>query len=66
MLIDGNRRKATLTQEELAVKMHTTTSAIARLEAAGGKGRHSLSISTVARYASNLGYRLEINLKCSP
>ena len=57
------RKKATLTQDEVAKKMHTTKSAVARLEAAGGKGRHSPSISTVARYASTLGYHLEINLK---
>lgn len=57
------RSKAALTQDEVAEKMHTTKSAVARLEAAGGKGKHSPSISTLARYASALGYRLDIRFK---
>ena len=57
------RKKAGLTQDDIAEKMHTSKPAVARLEAAGGKGRHSPSIGTLARYASALGYRLEINLK---
>jgi len=57
------RKKVHLTQDEVAEKMHTTKSTIARLEAAGGKGKHSPSLNTLVKYACSLGYRLEINFK---
>lgn len=57
------REKRHLTQEEVAEKMHTSKSAIARLESAGGKSKHSPSVKTIAKYANALGYTLEINLK---
>ncbi len=57
------RQECHLTQEEVAAKMHTSKSTIARLEAAGGRGKHSPSLKTLAKYANALGYTLEISLK---
>lgn len=50
------RREAKLTQAELAEKIGTTQSAIARLEA----GRVSPSISTLRRYAEATGHHLQV------
>lgn len=50
------RRDAKLTQAELAEKIGTTQSAIARLEA----GRVSPSISTLRRYAEATGHQLRV------
>jgi transcriptional regulator with XRE-family HTH domain len=50
------RREAKLTQAELAEKIGTTQSAIARLEG----GRVSPSISTLRRYAEATGHQLQI------
>ncbi len=49
-----------LTQSEVAARVGTTQSAIARLES-GGR-RHSPSIATLQRYARALGYRVELRL----
>lgn len=54
------RHAAGLTQGEVAKRVGTTQSAVARLES--GAGRHSPSIATLQRYASALGYRLELKL----
>jgi len=54
------RHAAGLTQGEVATRVGTTQSAVARLES--GAGRHSPSIATLQRYASALGYRLELKL----
>lgn len=54
------RAEAGLTQAELAARIGTTQSAVARLETALGK--HSPSIGTLKRYASALGYRLQVRL----
>jgi transcriptional regulator with XRE-family HTH domain len=54
------RAEAGLTQAELAARIGTTQSTVARLETAMGK--HSPSIGTLKRYASALGYRLQIHL----
>lgn len=54
------RAKTGITQAEIAERMGTTQSAIARLESGGGK--HSPSISTLRKYAKALGYRLELKL----
>jgi len=54
------RAEAGLTQAELAARIGTTQSAVARLETAIGK--HSPSIGTLKRYASALGYRLQVRL----
>lgn len=54
------RTDAGLTQAELAERIGTTQSAVARMETAMGK--HSPSIATLKRYASALGYRLQLRL----
>lgn len=56
------RKKAKLTQEEVAKQMLTSKSAIARLEAAGGKSKHSPSLNTLSHYAYALGYQLKVSL----
>jgi len=57
-------RSATgITQAEVAKRIGTTQSAIARLETGGGK--HSPSLATLQKYAQALGYRLQLRLvKC--
>ena len=50
------RQDARLTQAELAEKIGTTQSAIARLEA----GRVSPSIATLRRYAEATGHQLQV------
>lgn len=54
------RAEAGLTQAEVAARIGTTQSAIARLESA--EARHSPSIATLQRYAKALGYKLQIRL----
>jgi predicted transcriptional regulator len=49
-----------LTQAEVAARVGTTQSAIARLESAAPK--HSPSIVTLQRYAKAMGYKVEIRL----
>ena len=56
------RREAGLTQSEVAERMGTKTSAVARLEAGGGSRKHSPSIATLQKYAEAVGCRLEIHL----
>lgn len=58
-----SRKKAHMTQEDIAEKMHTKKSVIARLEAAGGRGKHSPSVNTLSKYANAIGYNLIIKLK---
>jgi transcriptional regulator with XRE-family HTH domain len=54
------RARAGLTQAEVARRVGTTQSAIARLES--GTRHHSPSVATLQRYARALGYRLQIKL----
>ncbi len=56
------RKEAGLTQADIANRMGTKTSAIARLEAGGGSQKHSPSITTLRKYAEAVGCRLEIRL----
>jgi predicted transcriptional regulator len=56
------RKDAGLTQADVAERMGTKTSAIARLEASGGSNKHSPSVATLRRYAKAVGCRLEIRL----
>jgi transcriptional regulator with XRE-family HTH domain len=53
-----------LTQSDIAARIGTTQSAVARLESPVGK--HSPSIATLQRYASALGYRLQVRLVKEP
>ena len=54
------RASAGLSQADVAARIGTTQSAVARLESSVGK--HSPSIATLKRYASALGYRLQVRL----
>ena|SRR5206468_6465420 len=54
------RAEAGLTQAEVAARIGTTQSAIARLESAEPK--HSPSIATLQKYAKALGYTIELRL----
>jgi transcriptional regulator with XRE-family HTH domain len=54
------RATAGITQTEVAERIGTTQSAIARLES--GDGKHSPSLATLQKYAQALGCRLELRL----
>jgi transcriptional regulator with XRE-family HTH domain len=54
------RTESGLTQAEVAARVGTTQSAIARLESAESK--HSPSIATLQKYAKALGYKVEVRL----
>lgn len=54
-LVDA-RKKANLTQSEVARRMNVPQSAIVRLES----GVHSPTLSTLSRYAAAVGVRLEV------
>jgi transcriptional regulator with XRE-family HTH domain len=52
------RKRAQLTQDEVAVRMGTTKSVIARLESAG----HKPSLRSIERYAAAIGHKVEWRL----
>ena len=54
------RTESGLTQAQVAKRIGTTQSAVARLESSLGK--HSPSMSTLRRYASALGYKVQVRL----
>ena len=54
------RAEQGLTQAEVAERIGTTQSAVARMES--GRGRHSPSLATLSKYAEALGCRLEVRL----
>lgn len=54
------RAESGLSQAEVAARIGTTQSAIARLESA--ESSHSPSVATLQRYASALGYKLQLRL----
>lgn len=56
------RRLAGLSQKDIADRMGTKQAAIARLETAGGKAKHSPSIATLRRYANAIGCDLDIKI----
>ena len=56
------RKEAGLTQAEVAEKMETQPSVVARLEAGGGRQKHSPSIATLHKYAAAVGCRLEVKM----
>ena len=56
------RREAGLTQAEVAARMGTQAPAVARLENALLTGKPSPSLSTLRKYATALGKRLEVKL----
>ena len=49
-----------LTQAQVAEKIGTTQSAVARMES--GSGKHSPSLATLSKYAEALGCKLEVKL----
>jgi transcriptional regulator with XRE-family HTH domain len=49
-----------LTQAQVAEKIGTTQSAVARMES--GSGKHSPSLATLSKYADALGCKLEVRL----
>ncbi len=57
------RRRAGLTQAEVAKRMGTKPPAVARLEAGGGSKRHSPSLATLRKYAEAVGCRLDLKLR---
>lgn len=57
------RRRAGLTQAEVASRMGAKPPAVAWLEAGGGSKRHSPSIATLRKYAEAVGCRLEIRFR---
>jgi transcriptional regulator with XRE-family HTH domain len=54
------RAAAGISQAEVAERMGTTQSVIARLES--GRGKHSPSVATLRKYAQALGCRLDLRL----
>lgn len=54
------RAEQGLTQAQVAEKIGTTQSAVARLES--GRGKHSPSLATLSKYAEALGCKLEVRL----
>ncbi|MFI3187131.1 MAG: helix-turn-helix transcriptional regulator [Methylococcaceae bacterium] len=58
----SSRRDAGLTQAQVAERMGTKASAVARLESALVSGKHSPSIETLRKYAAAVGKKLEVHL----
>ena len=56
------RRRAGLTQAEVAERMGTQAPAIARLERALATGRHSPSIATLRKYVDACGKKLVLRV----
>ncbi len=54
------RAEQGLTQLQVAEKIGTTQSAVARMES--GRGKHSPSLATLAKYADALGCKLVVRL----
>jgi transcriptional regulator with XRE-family HTH domain len=54
------RAAAGVSQAQVAERMGTTQSVVARLES--GHGKHSPSLATLRKYAQALGYRLDLRL----
>ncbi len=56
------RQEAGLTQAQVAERMGTKPSAVARLESALASGKHSPSVTTLRKYARAVNRRLEIRM----
>lgn len=54
------RKKAKMTQEDIAKKMGVSAPVVSRLENALVTGKHSPSIATLRKYATAMGKRLEV------
>jgi transcriptional regulator with XRE-family HTH domain len=55
------RHTAGLSQAQVAERMGTKGSAVARLESALASGKHSPGIDTLCKYAAALGKRVEVH-----
>lgn len=56
------RKKAGLTQEQVAAKMGVSQPSLARVEASLGSHRHSPSLEILRKYAAAVNCKLEIKL----
>ena len=56
------RQEEGLTQAQVAERMGTRASAVARLESALANGKHSPSVATLRKYARAVNRQLEIRL----
>ncbi len=56
------RHAAGLSQSDVAARMGTKASAVARLESTLANGKHSPSLQTLRRYARAVNRRLEVRL----
>ncbi len=56
------RRKAGMTQEQVAAKMGVSQPSLARVEASLGSHRHSPSLEMLRKYAAAVNCKLEIKL----
>ena len=56
------RKQSGLTQDEIAVRMGTSKSAVSRLESSMRDPKHSPTFETIRRYAKACGKRVEIQL----
>jgi len=56
------RKHAQMTQEQVADAMHTSRSAVARIESAGRKSKNSPTVDSLRRYATAVGCKLKIEL----
>jgi transcriptional regulator with XRE-family HTH domain len=60
------RKLAGLTQDEVAARMGTKRSAVARLESTLAAGKHSPSVATLQKYAQAVGSKLDIRFLPEP
>ncbi|MHC4873274.1 MAG: helix-turn-helix domain-containing protein [Planctomycetota bacterium] len=58
----AQRKKAGLTQKDIAEKMGTKATAVTRLESSLASGSHSPSLATLEKYAHAIGCHLTIKL----
>ena len=56
------RKQSGLTQDEIAVRMGTSKSAVSRLESSMRDPKHSPTFETIRRYAKACGKRVELQL----
>jgi transcriptional regulator with XRE-family HTH domain len=57
------RRRAGLTQAEVAVRMGSEPCVVSYMEAVGGRRRRAPSVAMLRRYARAVGCRLELRLR---
>jgi transcriptional regulator with XRE-family HTH domain len=60
------RMASGLTQQEVAKRMHTSTSTVGRLEGASTADKHSPKLETLRKYADAIGCELKIEFIKKP